>query len=64
MIAKASDFEYELATDDQIHVLADMDHDSLEKLLENAPVIKDDTTVLAIVEGIAYPLKALAEKQG
>ena len=50
-----------LATGEEIHEVSSRSYDELAELLDEAHVIHDHATLLAVVEGVAYPIAEIAE---
>lgn len=63
MVMKASEIEHRKATPEEESHLIEMDHDTLEDFLAEAVVVREDTTLFAVVGGVAYHLEELANKR-
>ena len=61
MLHNISDMKYRHATQCEKDDVLDMDLEDLREKFLKAPVIMEDSTVYAVVEGVAYPLKEIAE---
>ena len=54
--------EYErVATANEVDAMASKSHEEIAEILDGVHVVCDNAMLLAVVEGIAYPIREIAE---